>query len=757
MATIPTDELKIIEQFGPHLARMSGERLSTSIEPDRLVKTHCCFCGQQCGIQLKVKNNEVIGFEPWEEFPFNRGMLCPKGVKRYLQGSHPDRLLTALRRDPSAPGGFASMPYSDAISKVASEIGRIQTAYGNSAFGVLSGASLTTEKTYLMGKFARVCLKTPYIDYNGRLCMVSAGAANKKAFGIDRTTSPWSDMVGTDVVWVAGSNVAECSPITTNYIWQARELGAKVIIQDPRITPIARTCDLFLPVKPGRDAALFAGVLQLMIENNWIDREFIEQHTAGFEQVADYCKQWTMAKTAEVTGVPERSLRQAAEWWGTAKSSFLLHARGIEHHSNGVQNALGTINLVLASGRIGKPKSGYGTITGQANGQGGREHGQKCDQLPGLRDISNPEHRKYIASVWKVDEKEIPGPGVDAYELFRKIDAGEIKGLLSICINPRVSLPDNNFVKRALEKLEFYVAIDFFLSDTARHADIVLPGSLQEEDEGVVAQVEGRVIKINKAVDCPGEAKADWKIIQNIAAALNRPHGFTFNSSREIFEELRIASKGGIADYSGITYEKIEKQFGVFWPCPSNDYQTGEPVPDHPGTPRLFERSSYNPVAKGAGPFYFPDGKARFNVADYRIPVDDISEEYPIFLTTGRVVSQFLSGTQTRRIGPLVDQYPEPRIEMHPRLAAKLGINEGDWATAQTRRDSITLKAAVVTTIRPDTVFIPYHWAGKKSVNRLTVAAQDPISKIPQYKVCGCQVRKAEAPPDYVGKLEAQQ
>ncbi len=757
MATIPVDELKIIQQFGPHLAWMAGERLSTSVEPEKLVKTHCCFCGQQCGIQLKVRDNEVIGFEPWEDFPFNRGMLCPKGVKRYLQGSHPDRLTSALRRDPTAPGGFAPMAYTEAIAKVAAEIQRIQSTHGNSAIAMLSGASLTTEKTYLNGKFARVCLKTPYIDYNGRLCMVSAGAANKKAFGIDRTTNPWSDMIGTDVIWVAGSNVAECSPITTNYIWQARELGAKVIVQDPRITPIARTCDLFLPVKPGRDAAVFAGVLNLMIENGWIDRPFIEQHTVGFEQVAEYCKQWTAAKTAEVSGVPERSLRQAAEWWGKANSSFLLHARGIEHHSNGVQNALGTINLVLASGRIGRPKSGYGTITGQANGQGGREHGQKCDQLPGWRDIANPEHRKYIASVWKVDEKDIPGPGVDAYELFRKIDAGEIKGLISMCFNPKVSLPDNNFITRALEKLEFYVAIDFFLNDTARHADFVLPGSLQEEDEGVVAQVEGRVIKINKAVDCPGEARPDWVIVQDIARALNRPHGFTFNSPREIFEELRIASKGGVADYSGITYEKIEKRFGVFWPCPSHDYKTGEPAPDHPGTPRLFEPGSYNPVAKGAGPFYFADGKARFNVADYRVPIDDISEEYPFFLTTGRVVSQFLSGTQTRRIGPLVDQYPEPRIEVHPRLAEKLGIKDGDWTTAETRRGTITLKAMVVTTIRPDTIFIPYHWAGKKSANQLTVAAQDPISKIPQYKVCGCRVRKADAPPDYVGKLEAQQ
>jgi len=757
VAELPVDPLRIIERFGPHLSEMTGRRLSTSIEPDRLVKTHCCFCGQQCGIQLKVHGNEVIGFEPWEDFPFNRGMLCPKGVKRYLQGSHPDRLTTALRRDPAAPSGFSALPYGDAISRVAGEIGRIQQTHGPGAVGVLGGASLTTEKTYLLGKFARVCLKTPFIDYNGRLCMVSAGAANKKAFGIDRTTNPWSDMVGTDVIWVAGSNVAECSPITTNYIWQAREQGAKIIVQDPRITPAARTCDLYLPVKPGRDAALFAGVLQIMIERDWLDHAFIDAHTVGFEQVAEYCRGWTLPRTADVTGVPQRALTQAAEWWGTAKTSFLFHARGIEHHSNGVQNSLGTINLVLASGRIGKPKSGYGTIVGQANGQGGREHGQKCDQLPGWRDISNPEHRRYIAGVWGIDEQELPGPGVDAYELFRKIDRGEIKGLLSICFNPKVSLPDNAFVTRCLEKLEFFAAIDFFLNDTAWHADVVLPGSLHEEDEGTVTQVEGRIIKINKAVDCPGEAREDWRIIQDIAQALGRPHGFTFTQPREIFEELRVASKGGVADYSGVTYEKITQQLGVFWPCYSEDPRTGAAIDDHPGTPRLFEHGSYNPVAKGSGPFYFTDGRARFNVADYRPPVDDASEEYPIYLTTGRVVSQFLSGTQTRRIGPLVKQYPEPRIEMHPRLAAKLGIADGEWTTAETRRGTITLRAQVVTTIRPDTIFIPYHWPGRKSANQLTVAAQDPISKIPQYKVCGCRVRKADAPPDYAAVLEPQQ
>lgn len=734
MSTLPNQLSDITDHFGPHLAFNTGVRLETGVEPDRIVKTHCCFCGQQCGIQLKVKDNTVIGFEPWEDFPFNKGMLCPKGVKRYLQGAHPDRLTTALQRDPAVAGGFRSLSYEQAIDRVASEISRIQTTYGNDAFGVLSGASLTIEKAYLMGKFARVALKTPFIDYNGRLCMVSAAAGNKKAFGIDRAANPWDDILGAEVVWISGANVAECAPITTNYVWQARERGAKIIVVDPRITPIARTCDLFLPIKPGRDIALFNGILHLMIENDWLDHDFINRHTVGFEALAEHVKQWVPKQTAEVTGISERAIRQAAELWGKAKTSFLLHARGIEHHSHGVQNVLGAINIVLASGRIGRENCGYATITGQANGQGGREHGQKCDQLPGARDISNPEHRAFIAKIWGIDEKEMPGAGVDAYELIRKIDQGEIKGLLSLCFNPLVSLPDNRFVRQALEKLEFYVAIDFFLNETAHHADIVLPGSLQEEDEGIITQIEGRVIKINQAIDPPGEAKQDWRIIQDITKALGRERGFTFTQPREILDELRKASKGGVADYSGISYEKIEMQDGVFWPCPSDD---------HSGTPRLFEPGSWNPVAKGAGPFYFPDGKARFNVAPYSPPAEDVDQEYPIILTTGRVVSQFLSGTQTRRIGPLVNQYPEPRIEMHPQLAEKLGIKDGDLATAESRRGTITLQAQVVTTIRPDTIFIPYHWPGKKSANQLTVSAQDPISKIPEYKVCAVRVKKS--------------
>src|SRR5262244_4530054 len=280
MAKPPVDISEIIAQFGPTLNRTPALGWDTEHEPDRIVKTHCCFCGQQCGIQLKVKDNKVIGFEPWEDFPFNQGRLCPKGVKRYLQDEHPDRLKAPLLRKEGI--GFVPVSWEEALDKVVKEIRRIQAAYGNDAFALIGGASLTNEKAYLMGKFARVAARTANIDYNGRLCMVSAAAASKKILGIDRSANPWSDLLQARAILVAGANVAECAPITTHYLWQARENGARIIVLDPRMTPIARTADLFIPVRPGGDIGVFNGMLHVMLERGWVDRAFIAAHTTGF-------------------------------------------------------------------------------------------------------------------------------------------------------------------------------------------------------------------------------------------------------------------------------------------------------------------------------------------------------------------------------------------------------------------------------------------------------------------------------------------
>ena len=721
MATLTITGDKYTELYGPTPAYTPAGGWNVG-EPDKLVKTHCCFCGVQCGIQLKVKDNKVIGFEPWEEFPVNQGKLCPKGVKRYMQNDHPDRLLAPLMR---SADGFREASWDEALGKTTDAIKTIQSKYGKDAFAFLGGASMTNEKAYLNGKFARVALQTANIDYNGRLCMVSAGAANRMAFGVDRAANPWSDILTAKVIILAGTNLAECFPILTDYVWRARDAGAKIIVIDPRITPIARTADLFLPVRPGRDSALANGILHVMIERGWIDEKFIAEHTHDFDKVRELVKKYTPEVTEKITGVPAKSIIQTAELWGQAETSMLLHARGIEHHTKGVENVLTYINLVLASGRIGKPGCGYGTITGQGNGQGGREHGQRCNQLPGGRDINKPEHRQFIADFWGIPEPEMPKQGLTACEIIDAIERGEIKGLLSISFNPLVSIPDSNRTRAALEKLEFFGCIDFFLSETAHYADVVLAGSLQEEDEGTVTTGEGRCVRLRNSVSPPGNARVDWQIICDLAKRLGKEKFFTYANAGEMFTELAAASKGGPIDYSGMTYERIENNMGIFWPCPA---------PEHPGTPRLFE----------GGKFHHPDGKAKFHAYEYRPPAEDVDAEYPIFFTSGRVVSQYLSGTQTRRIGSLVDQYPEPLCEMHPLLAERLGIKDRDIVKVTTRRGEIIVPAQVVKTIRPDTVFIPYHWPGKKAANLVTNRALDPISKIPEFKVCACRVEKVK-------------
>ena len=729
MAKLPQSAEALIARYGPHLNYLppGGWSEESRHPPERLVRTHCCFCGQQCGIQLKVRANQVIGFEPWEEFPFNRGMLCPKGVKRYLQSTHPDRLLDPLLR---TEAGFRTATWEEALEFTARRLRAVQARYGKDAVAVYGGASLTTEKSYLLGKFARVALGTRHIDYNGRLCMVSAGTAYKLAFGVDRAPNPWSDIPRAQVLLLAGANVGECAPITTDYIWRCRDQGGRLIVIDPRLTPIARNADLYLPVRPGTDVVLLMGLLHVMLRDGLEDRPFIEQHTTGFEAVAASVRPYPPETVAEMCGVPAAAVEKAARWFGEADRAIALHARGIEHQSKGVENCSAIINLCLATGNIGREGAGCMMITGQGNGQGGREHGQKCDQLPGQRQINDPAARRHVAGVWGIAPEEIPGAGYTAVEIMEAVHRGEIKALLSICFNPLVSLPDAQFTREALERLEFFGVVDFFLSEPARHADVVLAGSLQEEDEGVVANVEGRVLHIQRAVDPPGNARVDWTIYCDLAQRLGKAAHFSYRSSREIFDELREASRGGHADYYGITYEKIDRQMGVFWPCPTLE---------HPGTPRLF----------ADGRSFHPDGKMQFVLTPYRESGDPVAPDFPLYLTTGRVVSQYLSGAQTRRIGALVDQYPAPRVELHPRLAEALGVREGEWVTVTTRRTELTLRAQVVRTIRPDTVFIPYHWPDQQSANRLTHRTLDPRSRIPEFKVSACRVRKAPGPPPW--------
>src|SRR5262245_26597203 len=357
MAKVPQPIEQLNALYGPHLnyTPPGGWNEASRQPPDQLVKTHCCFCGMQCGIQLKVRDNQVTGFEPWEEFPFNRGMLCPKGVKRYMQSSHPDRLLDPLLREEN---GFRKATWEEAFDFTVRRIREIQREFGTDAVAVYGGASLTTEKAYLLGKFARLALGTRHIDYNGRLCMVSAGTAYKMALGVDRSPNPWADISKADVILVSGSNVGECSPITTDYIWRARDRGGKLIVIDPRMTPITRNADIYLPLRPGTDVALYMGLLHVLLREGLENSSFIREHTVGFEAVEESVKFYDPRTVAGITGVPPETIEQAARCYGTARRAVILHARGVEDQSKGVENVLALINLSLARGNFGREGAG---------------------------------------------------------------------------------------------------------------------------------------------------------------------------------------------------------------------------------------------------------------------------------------------------------------------------------------------------------------------------------------------------------------
>ncbi|HSP04223.1 MAG TPA: molybdopterin oxidoreductase family protein [Acidimicrobiales bacterium] len=711
-----------VDDFHEAGARPAGG-WETDESDERWVSTHCAFCGVQCGMHLRVAGHEVIGVEPRTD-THNKGKLCPKGVAAYQQISHDDRLTHPLVRD---GGVLRRATWDEALDRVVDGIRGIQAAGGPDAMATYGGASMVNEKTYLLGKFARVALGTRFTDYNGRMCMVSAGAANYRSFGIDRSANPLSDVAEADVLLVLGANVPETFPVYIRWFWEAMDRGATMICVDPRETTLARVAQLHLPIRPGTDGALLNAMLHVVVRDGMVDEDFVAAHTTGFAEASAAVADWTPERAAEVCGVPAADIERAAQLYGRADKAMVSHARGMEHQVMGARNAMAAINLCLATGNIGRKGAGYGTITGQGNGQGGREHGQKCDQLPGQRHFTDPGAIEHVAGVWGIDPADMPGPGEPIFAQLDRMEAGEIRGLLNICSNPMVSWPDEARTRRILEGLELYVVIDIFLSESALLADVVLPGSAWAESEGVVANSDALVCKINKAVDPPGEAKPDMWILAEIARRLGKGEHFPDQTPREVFDELRRASAGGRADYYGITYERLEAEGPIAWPCPTED---------HPGTPRLFEDLRFNT----------DDGKAHFNAVEVVPPAEEPDGEYPIRLTTGRTVAHYLSGNQTRRIGYLTDQTPSPWVEIHPNTAAEHGIVDGAPVRVTSRRGTTVLPAMVVRTIRQDTVFIPYHWASPVAANQLTKSSFDPISWIPAFKTSAVRIEASEEP-----------
>ncbi|NUR85066.1 MAG: molybdopterin-dependent oxidoreductase [Nonomuraea sp.] len=668
-----------------------------------MTRTHCPYCALQCGMEI----GPGLAISPRTDIPANAsGALCQKGWTAGELLTNGERLTTPLLHG-------EPVTWEVALDHVADRLSAIRAEHGPDAVAVFGGGGLTNEKAYQLGKFARVALGTSQIDYNGRFCMSSAAAASIRAFGMDRGMPfPITDLDDADVVLLAGGNVAETMPPFVRHV-----SGARLIVIDPRRTPTARLAWLHLQPTPGTDLALALGLLHLAVADGLVDDAYVAARTTGFDEVRTSLASWWPERVERVTGVPVYRMRQAVRALAAAGNAYVLTGRGAEQHAKGTDTVTAFINLALALGLPGRHGSGYGCVTGQGNGQGGREHGQKADQLPGYRKIDDPAARAHVAKVWGVRPEDLPGPGRSAYELLDALGTpGGPKALLLFGSNPVISAPASEHVAGRIAGLDLLVVADVVMSETAAMADVVFPVTQWAEENGTMTNLEGRVLLRRRAVVPPEGVRSDLDVLAGLAGRLG--HRFDTEPAA-VFDELRRASAGGPADYSGITYERIAAETGVFWPCPSDD---------HPGTPRPF-----------LDRFAHPDGLARFVPVEHRPPAEEVDDDYPVLLSTGRVLSHYQSGAQTRRIGPLVQAAPEPFVELHPDLAERHGIVPGDVVRVSSRRGEAKAVARISDAIRRDTVFMPFHWEG---ANRLTNPALDPVSRMPEFKVCAVRVER---------------
>ncbi|HEY6078861.1 MAG TPA: molybdopterin oxidoreductase family protein [Polyangiaceae bacterium] len=702
---------------------MSSATFHLSAVPDPAVKTHCPYCAFQCGMEVSVDDAAPsrLRITANPDFPVNRGQMCIKGFTSGALLDHPERLLAPLVRQKN--GRLERVSWDSALDLIAERLLALRKAHGAATVGVFGSGALTNEKAYLLGKLARVALATPNIDYNGRYCMSSAAAGQNRAFGIDRGMPfPVSDIAETQTLMLWGTNCAETMPPIMQWVNEQQARGGSLIVVDPRVTDTTRGATLHLQPTPGTDLLLANGLLAIAIERGLVDRDYVAQRTEGYDELRRALLSIDTTYVERLTGVPLDKQRRAVELLGQVERSMLLSGRGPEQQSKGSATVLAFTNLMLVLGKVGKPASGYGCITGQGNGQGGREHGQKADQLPGYRLIENPEHRAAIARVWGVDPASLPGKGKSAYELLDALGpSGGIRALLVFGSNVAVASPNARNIVDKLRALELLVVADAFENETAEAAHVILPVAQFGEETGTLTNLEGRVILREQLRKPPEGVRTDLEIIAGLAERLGFEQGFRFDGPEQVFEELRRATAGAIADYSGISYARIRAEQGVFWPCPA---------PDHPGTPRLFSER-----------FQHEGGRARLFVVPHRPAAELPDDAYPLFFTTGRYKEHYNSGAQTRRVDALRDAKPEPRVQLHPGLADQLGIADGEQLVVESRRGSVTMTCSVTRDVRRDTLFAPFHWGGKQAANILTMPALDPLSRMPEFKICAVRAR----------------
>jgi formate dehydrogenase major subunit len=666
-----------------------------------------------------VKDKKVVGTQPCTRSPVNEGKLCPKGTFVHEFINHEERLTKPLIKK---NGEFVEATWDEAIQLIAKKF----KSFKPSELACLSSARVSNEENYAMMKFARGVLKTRHIDHCARLCHSSTVAGLAAIFGSGAMTNSILDIPQAKCVFIIGSNTFEQHPLIGRKVVQAKQNGAKIIYADPRLTVTGKVADLYMQFTSGSDVAILNCLMQEIIKNGWENKEFIKNRCNGYDELkAEVMKDvYTPESVEQISGIPADQLRQAAEMIGTAQSCAILYSMGITQHTVGVDNVRSIGNLQMVTGNLGKPGAGVNALRGQNNVQGACDMGCLTNVYTGYQKVTDEAAQKKFADGWGFSDGIAPGEiGYAVTEMMNVLvdNPGELKCLYIMGENPMIADPDITHVDHALDKLEFLVVQDIFLTETAKKADVVLPASCFAEKDGTQTNTERRVQRFRKAQDPPGEAKVDWQIIAEIAAALGYEKQFAWETVEDIFTEIAVLTPS----YHGMTYERLNKPETLHWPCPDEN---------SPGTP-ILHTQQFNGM---------PEGKGLMTGIAWKPPAEVPDDEYPFVLTTGRILFHWHTGSMSRRSASLHHEVETGYVEVNDEDAARLGIKNGELIRASSRRGEIQIAARVTKDITQGTIFIPFHFA-ECCANMLTINALDPISKIPEYKACAANIAKLEA------------
>lgn len=673
------------------------------------VLTVCPFCGCGCQFYLEVMDGELTEVLPCKTDEISEGKLCVKGRRAADFVSHPDRLKSPLIK---RNGRFEPVSWGEALDIVSRQLSKVKQKHGPDSIGILSSAKCTNEENFLLMKFARAIIGTNNIDHCARLCHASTVVGLVKAFGSGAMTNSVPEIEGADCIFVIGSNTMEQHPLISTRVMRAKEKGARLIVADPRCTPLVGFADVHLQHRPGTDVALINGLMHVIIRDGLEDKEFIRDRTEGFEELEKKIRQYPPEKVSQITGVDVVTLEEAARLYGQAKKASTLYAMGITQHTTGTENVLSVANLAMLTGNVSRESTGVNPLRGQNNVQGACDMGALPDVYSGYQRVKDKEVRAKFEKAWGV--KLPQEPGLTATEMTDAAINGSLKAMYIMGENPALSDPDIDHLKKALSSLDFLVVQDIFLSETAQFAHVVLPACSFAEKEGTFTATDRRVQRVRKAIEPIGDSKPDWIIVSELAGRIGGTQ-FNYTSPREIMEEIASLTPS----YAGISYQRLDNGKVLAWPCLSEE---------HPGT-RFLHRDG------------FTRGKGRFFAVDYREPAELPDKDYPLILTTGRLMFQYHTGTMTRRIPMLERELPTGFVEINPKDAKKLSISQGEMVKVKSRRGEIEIRARITKEILPGVVFIPFHFA-ECPANKLTSRHLDPEAKIPEFKVCAVKVYK---------------